>query len=429
MLSFRPTNGHAWKREKGFDGPLTGYVAGTYRYALLDPSGGLSVATEAALGGHYVDPSGTGERTPDGRWCWAVVCHLAVVRSGFAWDSHGAIPPLDLPAWAERPLLRPGVATTPDVVAWLQRTFPDRRVRPLARWWQAVPDPFRNLRRSVPLCLDTHLSPEEWLQGDWRDAHSGEDLTPTTNYAPPAGTVRVQTVRDGLHIWRLPGDTTTEPARLTGSILQPGLRRTRPVHSRPDLVQLVGKQGDDLLASLIDPSAATGQELTVYHQPDAWALTLEKACRFGARELMKRTGLSQSTIYRLLAGETPSPVTASVVADSITFEEPPESEDCWRTCARPGCGLVVRTPRRWCSPGCKKAVQRARDALALHAVGGKRCRYCGAARFGDHRAPCPVCEGQRPIQVPAVVCHDCGVERVGDTTEPCPFCKSQEAGW
>jgi hypothetical protein len=404
---------------------VIGYVCGVYRHALVDTGGGPSVATVSALAGVHHNPSGTDEITPDGRARWAVECHLAIARSGMAWDGHNGLPPLDLPDWADMPLVRSGAVTTPEKQAWLQRLFPDVRVRPYTRYFWAAVDltPGRAL-----VTLEVDRPPELWLDANWRDTAHGEPRYPTTAHPVPVGMTRVKTVRDILHIWRQPQDPTTHPVRDTGSRLEPGVRRTLPVRSRPELVQLVGKEGDDLLAWQVDPGALEGAELTIYSQADAWELTLEKVRRFKPNELVSRTGLGRSTIYRLLAGQTPSSVTAAIVAEAIAFEEPPEAESPWHVCAHPGCGLLVRGAKQWCSSACRSAANRARRHLALHAVGGKRCRHCGAARFGDQSAPCPVCQGQRPIEVPTLVCRGCGVERIGDTSGPCPFCKSKDAG-
>jgi hypothetical protein len=236
----------------------------------------------------------------------------------------------------------------------------------------------------------------------------------------------VRTTIDVLHEWRRHDDSTTEPAR-RGSVLGRGVRSVRPVHSLPELVELIGKEGDDLRALQVDPCAVEGRELTCYHPADVWEPILEKIRAFDPGDVVKRTGLAPATVYRLLNGRPPSPATAAVVGAAFADDEIVVSENRWHPCGRPGCGLLVCGRRRWCSETCRKAVQRSRDVLALHAVGGKRCRRCGAARFGDQRAPCPTCEGQRPVEVPTVTCRGCGVERVGDTLRPCPFCESKGA--
>ncbi len=428
---FCPGGGHLWKREAGFDRPMTAYVSGVYRYALVPLAGGPSVATEAQLGGVYSDPTGTGARTPEGHFCWAVDAHLAVARAGIAWDGRGPVPDLQLPAWAERPVLRPGQARTPTQLTRLSHAFPERRLRPFVRYLQAVVDPLSNPHRVVPVSLDVHLPPERWLDGEWQDMGSGEALTLTSAERPAPGQVRIRTIREVLFTWRLPVDPTTEPVEAVNHILSPGVRRVRPVHSRPELVELVGKEGDDLYAVLSDPGANLGSELTVYRAADTWAPMLDRARHLGADELCRRTGLPRSTAYHVLAGRPPSSETAALVAGVLDDIEPADRDEAqtvggWHPCARSGCGRPVRGRRRWCTPGCRKAVERAQDRLMLHDVGGIRCRRCATVRFGDLRAPCPGC-AERAAEVFVVVCPGCGTERVGNTTGPCAVCEKGAA--
>ena len=427
---FCPTPGQLWKREAGFDRPMTGYVSGVYRYALVDPAGGPSVATEAQL--VYADPTGTNARTPDGHARWAVNAHLAVAHSGIAWDECGPVPELDLGDWGERLAVRPAEARTLDQLDRLQGAFPERRLRPFVRYFQAVVDPFCNDRHVVPVTLDIDLYPERWLEATWRNSCDGERLALCDRTPRPAGTVRVRTIREVLHVWRIPQDPTTEPVEEVNHVLSPGLRRVLPVRSRPELVELVGKEGDDLYAPLVDPSAAPGDQLTVFRSADTWAPVLEKARTLGTAELCRRTGLSKSTAYHLLAGRTPSPDTAALVAiavegvevDSVTQRA---SIGGWHPCARAGCDRLVRPRQRWCTPGCRKAVQRARERLVLQGVGGARCARCGTVRFGDRGSECPVCMGEGKPPVPTILCPGCGIERIGDTTSPCPICERKES--
>jgi hypothetical protein len=211
---------------------VIGYVSGVYRYALVDTAGRPSVATVSALAGVDVDPSGTDELTPDGRSRWAVECHLAMARS-VAWDGHDGLPPLDLPDWADMPLVPSGAVTTPKKQVWMQRLFPDARVRPCTRYFWAAVD--LTPGRAV-VTLEVDRPPELWLDADWRDTANGEQRYPTTSLAMPVGMTRVKTVRDVVHVWRQPQDSTTQPPLETGARLEQGVRQTLPVRSRPDLL-------------------------------------------------------------------------------------------------------------------------------------------------------------------------------------------------
>ncbi len=425
---FCPAGGHQWKREAGFDTPTIGYVSGVYRYALIDPAGGPSVATEAQL--VYADPTGTNARTPDGHARWAVNGHLAVARSGIAWDGCGPIPELDLGDWGERLAIRPAEARTLAQLDRLQAAFPERRLRPFVRYQHAVVDPLRNDRHVVPVTLDVDLPPDRWLEATWRNLPDGERLALCDRTPRPTGAVRARTIREVLHVWRIPHDPTTEPVEAVNHVLSPGVRRVLPVRSRPELVELVGKEGDDLYVPLVDPSAAPGEQLTVYRSADTWAPVLEKARTLGTAELCRRTGLARSTVYHLLAGRTPSPDTAVLVAMAVEGVEVDSvaqraSVGGWHPCARTGCDRLVRARQRWCTPGCRKAVQRARERLVLQGVGGARCAKCGTVRFGDRGSECPVCMGDEKPSVLTILCPGCGVERVGDTSSPCRVCEKE----
>ena len=240
-------SGAPWSEKVGFDRPAIGYVSGLHRVGLVDRDGRLVLATEAALGGVDGDPTATGERTADGHFRWAVEGHEAVVRSGLAWGGRGPLPDLVLPGWSNLPAVRPGLVSTAEQMARLQRVFPDVRIRPFAPYLQAVVDPMESVG-VVPVCLDCDLVPSEWLRADWRDQRTGHRLTLTTDLEPPTGAVRVRTYREVLELWRLPDDPTTAPVEVVDHVLQPGLRVPVPVRSRASLFEFVGKEGDDLLS-------------------------------------------------------------------------------------------------------------------------------------------------------------------------------------
>jgi hypothetical protein len=421
-----PSGGHAWKREVGFDQPMVGYVSGIYRYALIDLVTGQYHATEAALGGTYADPTGTNTRTTDGHCRWAIDAHIAVARAGITWNAHGPVPTLELPAWAERPALRIGRATTHDDIARLQRAFPERQIEPFTRYYQAVLDPLCE-RDVVVITLDVHLRPEQWLRADWRDQRTGASLTLTTDALAvdvhDERTTRVRTIRELLYAWRLPRDVTTHPIERTTHVLEPGMRQTVPVFSRAEMTEIVGKEGDDLLALLIDPAAVKGDQLTIYRAADTWTPILERARTLGAPELIRR-GAPKSSAYNVLRGHHgASAQTQALIAMIVGETDSPNAPSTlWRPCKRPGCPNFVKTPKLWCKTGCKKAVQRAEETLALHARGAKQCRRCETIRYGDHEGPCPTCVSHTAAVVNAIACRYCGTLRVGDASGPCPLC-------
>jgi hypothetical protein len=421
-----PGGGHAWKRELGFDHPVTAYVSGVYRTAFLD-DGGPSLATEPLLGGYFADPTGTNERTEEGHFRWAVVAHVAIARSGTAYAARGwrgPVPELDLPAWADRLALRPGVARTPGQLKRLQRAFPERRLRPFTRYLEASPDPLRSVGQVSAIALDRGEAPERWLSLDWRDPSTGKPVQLTTGAAANiVGDLVVLSIRDVLHQWRLPRDVTTRPVAPSRSVLEPGAREAVAVSSRSALTQVCGKDGNDLVAAFIDPGALKGAELTTYRHyqdPGAWEQLLEQARAIGADELV-RHGVPRRTVQYLFAGRRPRAETAALMA-AIIGQSAGAAQTQPRTCARPGCGNAVTGRQRWCRSACRKAVLRAAERAELHALGAVRCRRCSAIRYGDHAGPCPVCDGRAIVIVRPATCPQCGTQRVGDTNGPCPFC-------
>jgi hypothetical protein len=415
-------SGAPWRRQLGFDRPIVGYVSGVNRFAMVDPTDGSGHATESALGGVYLDPTGTNRRTEDGRHLWAIDGHLAVVHAGIRWKGRGPVPDLELPDHWDHSAIREGVATSGAQIERLQRVFPERRVRPFTRFFQAVVDP-RYSVGVVPIALEIPIDPANRLDADWRDQRTGRSLRLTTSRPPGPGEIRVRTMREVLELWRLPVDPTTRPVEDVEHILQPGLRVPVPVRSRQPPFELCGKEGDDLLLRLVDPGAAAGQDLSIYRRADTWTPILDKARAMGAKELATLTGLPERTARYVVEGRVPSPETAALVACALEVV----GEFPARTCARPGCGARIAGRQRFCSDRCRKATARANDRLGLHRVGAKRCRRCMAVRYGDLTGPCPQCGGNKFAEVKTSRCPNCDVERVGDTHGPCPACGKQVA--
>ena len=109
------------------------------------------------------------------------------------------------------------------------------------------------------------------------------------------------------------------------------------MRSRAGLFELIGKEGDDLLAQMVDPGAIKNDDLTIYRHADTWAPVLEKALSIGVTELVRRTGLAERTARYVIEGRRPSPETAALVAESLSeiVAIPP------RICGRAGCDARV----------------------------------------------------------------------------------------
>jgi hypothetical protein len=306
----------------------------------------------------------------------------------------------------------------------LERIFPGIRLRPFTPYLVGVIDHLRS-SQVTPITLDVDLPPNRWLGARWFDALTGEELTPTTSEHPASGEVRVETIRDVVARWRIPDDPHTEALEPVNNILEPGMRRVLPVRSRAELVELVGKEGDDLLSLMHDPLAEPGDELTVYRRSDTWPSVRELATRIERDELLRRVPLSKRTVERALSGVKVSGATMAIIAAAVEDTSEKNLPIGSKICARPGCGVPVTRRRRWCSESCRKKVARARDAVDLHKVGAICCATCHAVVYGKKANVCPSCGGKRLIEVRTYECPECGLERVGDTDGPCPGCEKE----
>jgi hypothetical protein len=414
--------GAPWRCQHGHEKPMIGHVAGTYKYQLLDQETGQGIATESALGGSYVDPTGTNERTGDGHFAWAVQASLAVARAALQGDKSGAAREIDLPPWAEMMAVRPGMATSSAQIQRLQQAFPDRRVRPFTPYLVAVVDHTRSLP-VTPITLEVDLSPHQWPEAHWVDATTGESLILTTRENPSIDEVRVEPIRDVVARWRIPDDPHTEAIEPVNDILQPGMRRSLPVRSRPELVELVGKEGDDLLSLMNDPLADLGDQLTTYRRADPWPGVREVAKRIEMDQLVAHLPRSRRTIERALTGASVSGKTKAMISAAVEVLLASGGPIDPRVCRRPGCGVPVSRRQKWCSDSCRKKVERGRDAVDLHRVGAVRCPQCHGVTFGERGMRCPSCGGKGAIELRTNQCLQCGVERIGNTDSPCPVCE------
>ena len=400
---------------------MTGLVLGTNRYAVLGGDDAHSVATESGLGGVYADPTGTGERTAEGHWKWAVDAHLAAARSEASWNGRGALPKIDLPAWGQAPAVRVGVVTTGEQLDRLVRAFPGRTNRPFARFFTAVLDPMQT-DRVTAVTLEADLPPERWIDAPWVNAVSSEPLRLSIATRPEVGTYRIRTIAELVDTWRRADDPFSEPMSPQDHVLQRGVRRAIPVVSCPELIELVGKEGDDLLRQLSDPLAVPDDELTIYRVADPWPAMVDISRRLGVRKLAVR-GLNLRTAQRVVSSRSVSEATRAQVAAILEGLGEAPDEDASNVCRRPGCGRRVSPRRKWCSESCRKRAERGRDAVELHRVGAVRCPKCRGVSYGKRARRCPSCGGKGVIEVRTNRCPKCGVGRIGDTDSRCPVCE------
>jgi len=138
-----------------------------------------------------------------------------------------------------------------------------------------------------------------------------------------------------------------------------GLRKPRPVHSAPGLLQIVGKDGTALLAADNDTTHQVAHDPTLIYGIAATASDplRERARQRGIRRLSRDTGLPFETIRNWANGGATSPPTlARLIAP---LEAPPKTTPP-KSCAMPQCPRPARPRSPWCSEAHKKAAARQR---------------------------------------------------------------------
>jgi hypothetical protein len=334
----------AWKGEAGSLEQLTyGLVAGVNKVLLGRVEGGcfhLVRSSDTSLGDHYLDPTGTSERLPDGRQAWSAALEESLLAALVAAGPDGAYRvPKELPPWAELPALRPARATTIDELRDLLADLGDDTVPPFARY----------LRAGVggPVCLHTGQDPVTWQDLPWRKdgvPHGVSVLGARGALISSRERVTraqvVPTIREVFEEWLHEHDVTvTGPAR--------GLRQVAPVHSHAALVELVGRSGEHAGSVFADDPLAFGTSGTDE--------LLAQAAAVGSPALALG-GVPGRTARRITAGTNrPRPTTVARLAAAVA-EPRPE-----RHCGHCGCVLSGRPQQRWCSDRCRKAALRAAD--------------------------------------------------------------------
>ena len=295
--------GPAWKEEvESLTKPTMGVVLGVNKVILGRPDGhgGWEIvrSTDADLGGHLVDPTGTGRRTDDGRWMWAadVECHLLV--AAMETDPSRPIPlPKDLPEFAQRLALRAERASTWIELQNLRRQTGDPTVMPFARYLRAE----AGGHGVGPVALGHHSDPETWHTLDFRLGGEsvallvqGPDGEP--RHAAGESTTRrkvvVRTIADHLARWLREVDPSmTGPRR--------GLRTPVPVHTHPALFHIIGRSGEILGDGSEGPSLLFGTAA-------GWEELRRQASAIGAPEIARLGNLPRRTVSEVLSGRAES---------------------------------------------------------------------------------------------------------------------------
>ena len=251
MARFDALLGHrnrpAWKEECGsLTLPTMGVVLGVNKVVLGRPDQNgiweLVRSTDADLGGHLIDPTGSGRRTEDGRWWWAADLERHLLAAAIETDHSRAIAvPNNLPSWADRLSLRAERASTWSELRHLRKATGDPAVMPFARYMRAE----TGGKDGGPVALGHHLDPEAWPGIDFRLGGAPVALVVPGPEGEPrhvAGDgqalrrVAVRTVADHLSRWLREVDPSMVGPRR-------GLRTAEPVHTNPALVHVVGRSG------------------------------------------------------------------------------------------------------------------------------------------------------------------------------------------
>ena len=367
-----PTGGAAFKYEcDSLHSPTLGLVCGVNKVLLARKVEGRIVlvrSSDTGLGDHYVDPTGTGARLPDGRCAWVAELEARlfahVEASGIV-----EVPP-ELPTWAtDRPAMRPGQARTMAELAELRRRTGCDDVQIGARFVTCGGE-------EGPICLGVSRDRATWRTWPWRwrtepcrPTVVGEDGAPI-EYEGKGPLVVVPTMAEVLAGWLTEHDLT-----MAGS---PGeLRRPVPVRSHPALVRLVGRDstwtGDHDADALDYGSQVSEDDL------------LAQAAMLGSA-LLTGAGIAPRSAQRIRAGQSrPRAANRQRLVAAVAAADD-------RRCAGPGCArvLVGRRDRRFCSTACRKAAGRVLTsgalpddlAAALDAGAAKICAHCGTVLLG-----------------------------------------------
>jgi hypothetical protein len=338
----------AWKEEcASLTEPTMGVVFGTNKVLLgrLDDGGEWQLvrSSDADLGGHLTDPTGTGERLDDGRWKWSADLERQLFVAAIDIDSARPIAMPPLPDFANRLAIRPGRATTWPELQQLRLATGDPTVMPLARFIQCEVGG----RTGSPVALGHHTGPADWPSLDWRldgapvrleilgddgaRQYSGGDT-----HVPRR--VVVRTVADHLRQWLAEHDPSMSGPRR-------GLRSQVAVETDPSLVRLVGIDGEADADGRARPSTLT------YGQLAPVAATLAAS---NAAALSRTTGIPQRTLRRYRSGQrTPRDEHAAlIVSEALNASV--------RSCI---CGADLpgrRSDEKWCGDPCRKRHERAR---------------------------------------------------------------------
>lgn len=257
-----------WKGEAGsLDHDTYAYCAGINKTMLLRPddAGAFRVvrSCDTALGGHLVDPSDDPDAfLPDGHHAWPVPLLEALVNSltPTGWNA------LDLPGWAERPVIRRLRIVSGSQLRRLRHAFPGVMLRPGDHFFRVEGNGSGGRGQTVAFALDVNMndpSASHWRFRDGSPVHLIGEFDPA---AADEVVIRVPDIATYLDRWHC-SETHDSLFRVLGKFpLGPvrGVRRPLPVFSSPELVELCGREGALLELNDIDPDADRRDAIAIY---------------------------------------------------------------------------------------------------------------------------------------------------------------------
>jgi len=347
----------AWKEVSGsLTHPTMGVVFGVNKPVLAqrDETNMWQVvqSSDADMGGHLMDPTGTGAMTADRRFQWAADLEAVLFEAALATpvDRRIAVPER-LPYFGERLALRERQACTWDELRQLRRATGDPTILPFARYVQVE----TGGQAGSPVALGRHPDPARWPSLVFRLAGEpvcidvlGPDGSPT--YAAGARTSRrhviAHTIRDHAAGWLREHDPSmTGPAR--------GLRRPTPVHTDPALVRMVGRSVEDL-------DSTSARPILEFKTTEGWGDLQRRGLAIGAAEITRLGGPSRRTTSDVLFGHAePDAVTMAKIADAVT-------RAVRRTCPSCGQSFDVRPNKTTCGAAkCRMRLYRARRRASV----------------------------------------------------------------
>jgi hypothetical protein len=356
-VQFKPEIGTA-------DEPTCGLVVGVNKVIYAQPDGAswrIVRSSDTALGGHVADPSDhAGKRTPDRRWAWSAELQRIAFQALAAHPVDdrplpALIDPTDLPQWAQRPALRRHTASTPKPLRALRKQTGDPTISPFRCYLRVD----TGAGVGGPVAVGSWPDARRWADADFRaDGQSvrvqvwAGDRVVWSGGSPRASrVVMARSIAELFLGWLATDDPSMAgPAR--------GLRNPAPVRSTPELVTVVGKDGDELLAydadlSIIDP-ASQRLEYGAVHDD-----TLRDRVRTaGIRAVARESGIAARTIGGWVSGGRTNPHTLTRIITALqTIDTHPHTPE--HPCDT--CGAPTLRPR-YCSDRCAMRHYRHPDA-------------------------------------------------------------------